>query len=85
MYWHDAVFDSLDQLRGVADELGISLPTLALAWVLSQPAITAPIVGASRPEHLDAALAAASTRLSDEVLQRLDAITRHHRTGDAPL
>jgi aryl-alcohol dehydrogenase (NADP+) len=85
MYWHDAAFESVEQLRGVADELGISLPTLSLAWVLAQPAVTAPIVGASRPEHLDDALAALDTVLTPEVLERLDTITRGHRKGDAPL
>jgi aryl-alcohol dehydrogenase-like predicted oxidoreductase len=85
MYWNDAAFESLEQLRGVADELGMSLPALSLAWVLAQPAVTAPIIGASRPEHLDAAFAALEAKLSDDVLQRLDEITRRHRMGDAPL
>ena len=81
MYWNDAAFESLEQLRGVADELGMSLPTLSLAWVLAQPAVTAPIVGASRPEHLDAAFAALDAKLSDDVLQRLDEITRQPPHG----
>ena len=85
MYWNDAAFESLEQLRGVADELGMSLPTLSLAWVLAQPAVTAPIIGASRPDHLDAAFAALDAKLSEDVLQRLDEITRRHRMGDAPL
>ena len=66
-YWHDREFASVDQLRGVAADAGIPLPTLAVAWVLSQPEVTAPIVGASRPEQLDATLAAVETPLPDDV------------------
>ena len=57
-YWHDNVFDTVDQLDKLADEAGIPLPTLAVAWTLANPAITAPIVGASRPGQLDATVAA---------------------------
>ena len=85
MYWHDAEFASLEQLSAIADELGIELATLAIAWTLHQPAITAPIIGASKPEQLDASLAALDVRLSDEVLKRIDEITKVHRRGDAVL
>src|SRR5439155_735298 len=43
-YWHDNVFDTVDQLAKLADEAGIPLPTLAVAWTLANPAITAPLV-----------------------------------------
>ena len=58
LYWRDDAFDTIEKIRGIAAELGVSLPTLAVAWVLSQPAITAPIIGAIKPEQLDASLAA---------------------------
>ena len=45
----------------------MSLVTLAVAWVLANPAITAPIIGASRPEQLDASLAAAEFTLDDDL------------------
>ena len=61
-YWHDNVFDTVDALVKVADSAGIPLPTLAVAWTLQHPAITAPIVGASRPEQLDATCAAVDTQ-----------------------
>jgi aryl-alcohol dehydrogenase (NADP+) len=52
------------------------------AWTLAQPAITAPIIGASRLEQLEPALAAVDMSLPREVIERLDAISRKHRAGD---
>ena len=82
-YWHDREFASVDQLRGVAADAGLPLPTLAVAWVLAQPEVTAPIVGASRPEQLEATLAALETPLPEDVRARLDELTREYRRGDA--
>ena len=82
-YWHDAAFDAVDQIAGIARELDVSLPVLAVAWVLHQPVVTSGIVGATRPEHLDAPAAALSLRLNTEALNRLDAVTRAFRTGDS--
>jgi 1-deoxyxylulose-5-phosphate synthase len=83
-YWHDREFDTVEVLGGLADEAGVSLVTLAVAWVLANPAITAPIIGASRPEQLDASLAAAGYQLDDELKGRLDESTNEYRLGDAP-
>ena len=82
-YWKDQVFDTVDALAGVAAEAGLPLPTLALAWVLAQPGITSPIVGASRPEQLDATLAAVEVTLDEGLLTRLDEMTREFRRGDS--
>ena len=57
--------------------------TLAIAWVLRQPAVTAPIIGASRPEQLEDTLAAAEVQLEDALVARLDTLTREFRQGDA--
>ena len=83
-YWHDNVFDTVDQLAKVAEEAGIPLPTLAVAWTLQHPAITAPIVGASRPEQLDATCAAVETALDPDLVATLNEITAPYRRGDAP-
>jgi aryl-alcohol dehydrogenase-like predicted oxidoreductase len=83
-YWHDNVFDTVDQLVKIADEAGMPLPTLAVAWTLSHPAITSPIVGASRPEQLDATCAALETKLDPDLLQTLNELTAPYRRGDAP-
>jgi len=59
----------------VAGERGVSRAQVALAWVAQQPAVTAPIVGVTRPEHLTDAVAAVELRLSDDELRRL---TEHY-------
>lgn len=82
-YWHDREFDTVDALRPLAADAGISLVQLAIGWVLAQPAITAPIVGASRPEQLADALAAADEPLDPELVRRLDELTVEWRRSDA--
>jgi aryl-alcohol dehydrogenase (NADP+) len=83
-YWNERQFETIEALRPVAAEAGMSMATLALSWVLSQPAITAPIVGASRPEQLADSLAAAEKgRLPAELWTRLDDLTHGWRAVDA--
>lgn len=81
-YWHERMFDSVDDLRPVAEEVGVPLATLALQWVLANPVITSPIVGASRPEQLAAAVEAVRSPLEPEVKARLDELTHEYRFGD---
>ena len=83
-YWHDREFDTVEALRKVADKAGVSLVTLSVAWVLAHPAVTAPIIGASRAEQLDASLAAAGFHLDEDLKLQLDELTREYRMGDAP-
>jgi aryl-alcohol dehydrogenase (NADP+) len=83
-YWHENVFDTVDELVKIASDAGMPLPTLAVAWMLHHPAITAPIVGASRPEQLDATIAAVDTPLEHDLVARLNDITAEFRRGDAP-
>jgi aryl-alcohol dehydrogenase (NADP+) len=83
-YWQERMFDAVDALQAVAAEAGLPLPTLAVAWVLAEPAVTSPIVGASRPEQLDATLGAADVELDEGLQARLDELTREFRFGDAP-
>jgi aryl-alcohol dehydrogenase-like predicted oxidoreductase len=52
--------------------------------VLANPAITAPIIGASRPDQLDAILAATTFTIDQTLKQQLDEITHDYRMGDAP-
>ena len=82
-YWHDREFETVEQLKGVAAEAGLSLATMAVAWVLANKAITAPIVGASRPEQLADSLAAAETPLPADLKTRLDELTHDWRSVDA--
>ena len=83
-YWHDREFDTVDALRGLSNEAGMSMATMAMCWVLSNPAITAPIVGASRPDQLADSLAAAEKGpLPAELKAKLDEMTHDWRAVDA--
>ena len=83
-YWHEQEFEAVDGLRAIAAEAGMSMATLAVSWVLSNPAVTAPIVGASRPGHLADSLAAAERGpLPADLKARLDAATHVWRAVDA--
>ena len=82
-YWHDQEFATVEELRKIAEREGVPLVTLAVAWVLAHPAVTAPIVGASRPDQLEASLAAAEVTLSTELKDELDGVTHPYRMGDA--
>ncbi|OZI23936.1 aldo/keto reductase [Bordetella genomosp. 9] len=82
-YWNDRSFETVETLRGIAQEAGVSLTTLAMAWVLANPAITAPLLGASKPEQLDDTLAAVEFKLSAELKTKLDALTHEYRFGDS--
>ena len=82
-YWHNREFNTVEELRTVADLAGLSLTTLALAWVLANPIITAPIIGASRPEQLFDSLKALEVTLDDNLKQKLDYITAEYRRGDS--
>jgi 1-deoxyxylulose-5-phosphate synthase len=83
-YWHDREFDTVERLRGLAAEAGVSLVTLAVAWVLANKVVTAPIIGASRPEQLTDSLAAVEFSLDHDLKRRLDELTHEYRMGDAP-
>lgn len=82
-YWNQRSFETVEQLTKVADDAGVPLTTLAVAWVMANPAITAPLLGASRPEQLDATLAAATYTLTPDLKQKLDELTHEYRYGDA--
>ncbi len=82
-YWNEKEFETIEALRPVAAEAGISMATMAVSWVLANPAITAPIVGASRPEQLADSLAAVETQLSVDLKTRLDDLTHGWRAVDA--
>jgi len=82
-YWHDREFDAVAGLGQMADEAGMSLTTMAVAWVLANPAITSAIVGASRPEQLRDTLAAVDAPLDASLKARLDGMTAEWRRGDA--
>jgi aryl-alcohol dehydrogenase-like predicted oxidoreductase len=62
----------IDRLGQVSEQRGVSRAQLALAWLLGKPGVTAPIVGATKPHHLQDAVAALSLRLSPEEVTALE-------------
>lgn len=68
----------VDAVIALAQERHVPPAQIALAWVLAHPAVTSPIIGATRPTHLDDAVAALALRLSPEELARLEAPYRPH-------
>ena len=78
-YWQDKLFDAVDALNAFAKEVGIPLATLSVAWVLAQPWVTSPIIGASRAEQLDATIGALDVTLDPAVLARLGEMTVQFR------
>jgi aryl-alcohol dehydrogenase-like predicted oxidoreductase len=72
----------VDAVGEVAAARGVPRAQVALAWLLSRPVVTAPIVGATKPEHLDDAVAAVDLHLDDDELARLEApYVPHERAG----
>jgi aryl-alcohol dehydrogenase-like predicted oxidoreductase len=67
------VLEAVQRLRAVAEEAGLTMPQLALAWVLRQPNVSCAIVGASRPEQVHANASASGIELSDDTLAAIDA------------
>ena len=63
------VVERVEELRR---QRGIPAAQIALAWLLHKPGVVAPIVGASKPQHLDDAVAAAGVKLSAEEIARLE-------------
>ena len=66
-YWHDAHFDAVEAFKQAVEARGHTPASVAIAWVLEQPGITAAIVGASDPEQLSAPLAAMDIELDGEL------------------
>ena len=81
-YWREREFETVEELRGLAAEAGMSMTQLALAWVLANPVVTSPIVGASRAEQLDDVVAIAGKTLDAGLKARLDELTAEYRLGD---
>jgi aryl-alcohol dehydrogenase-like predicted oxidoreductase len=68
----ERTWDVVDAVQAVADELGVSMAQVALAWLVDRPTVTSVILGARTLEQLKDNLGAAGIHLSDEHTQRLD-------------
>jgi aryl-alcohol dehydrogenase-like predicted oxidoreductase len=76
----DAVLEAVDRLRPIAEEAGLSMADMALAWVLRRPEVTSAIVGASRPEQVHANAKASSIQLTPDTLAAIE-----EALGDTPV
>ncbi|HEY7056078.1 MAG TPA: aldo/keto reductase [Vicinamibacterales bacterium] len=79
MYYTDADYDVADRAKEVANAKGMSPAQVALAWILRQPAVTAPIIGVSKLEQLEQAVGALDLKLSDDDVRRLEEPYVPHR------
>jgi 1-deoxyxylulose-5-phosphate synthase len=79
LYYADADYDVADRVREVAGAKGVLPIQVALAWVLRQPGVTAPIIGASKLEQLDQLIAGLDVTLSDEDARALEGPYQPHR------
>jgi aryl-alcohol dehydrogenase-like predicted oxidoreductase len=77
---NDRTLEAVDRLRPIADEAGLSMVELALAWVLRRPELASAIVGASRPEQVHANAKASDIELTPDTLEAID-----EALGDAPV
>ncbi|MFD0686851.1 aldo/keto reductase family protein [Actinomadura fibrosa] len=71
-YLNDDLLTRVQQLRPIADDLGLSMAQLAVAWTLQNPNVSAAIIGASRPEQVSDNVKAAGVKLDADVLKRID-------------
>jgi aryl-alcohol dehydrogenase-like predicted oxidoreductase len=72
----ERAWDCVDVMREISAEIGATIPQIAIAWVLSRPAVSAVLVGAKRVEQLADTLQATDVLLSDDHLARLDAVSK---------
>jgi aryl-alcohol dehydrogenase-like predicted oxidoreductase len=77
---NDAALEAVDRLRPVAEQAGLTMAELALAWVLRRPEVASAIVGASRPEQVHANAKASGIELTPDTLAAID-----EALGDAPV
>src|SRR5271165_499295 len=79
MYYEPSDFEVVDRLSAVASKYGVPNAQVALAWLLAQPGMTAPIIGASKMKHLDDAVASLTISLQPEEKKALEEAYRPHR------
>lgn len=82
-YWHERQFASVEQIKKVVKEADQNITTVAVQWVLANPAVSAAIIGASKPEQLNDTLVATERPINPQLKQRLDELTAEYRRGDA--
>jgi aryl-alcohol dehydrogenase-like predicted oxidoreductase len=80
-YLCDESLETTEKLRKIADDAGISLAEMALAWVLRLPAISSALIGASTPEQVEMNVKAVEIKLSEDILAKIETVlgeSRYH-------
>jgi len=85
LYRPDLDVPIIDRVGEIAAERAVPAAQVALAWLLHQPGVTAPIVGATKVEHVEDALAAEALSLSEDEVQRLEAVYVPHSVSGIEL
>jgi aryl-alcohol dehydrogenase-like predicted oxidoreductase len=78
-YYADSDFEIVERLKTVAEKKQVKPAQIALAWILSKPGVSAPIIGASKMYQLEEAVGAASIQLSEEEIKTLEELYQPHR------
>ncbi len=78
-YYADNDFQIVERLKKIAEEKQVKPAQLALAWILTKPGVTAPIIGATKMYQLDEAVAATGIKLSEEEIKTLEELYQPHR------
>ena len=78
----DELFDILDELEAIAARHDVPLNQLAVAWLLTKPAVTSVIMGGSRPEHFEQLYGALDVRLDPAAVRRIDELSLPYRYGE---
>jgi len=78
LYFREEDFSVADRAAEVAKERGVTASQIALAWVLSKPYVHSPIIGATKMEHLDQAIATLDIKLSEDEVKRLEEPYKPH-------
>lgn len=77
--YHESDQGIIERVAEVAAGRGTAMATVALAWMLAKPVVTSPIIGATKPHHIDDAVAALDLKLTDEEMARLEEPYTPHR------
>ncbi len=78
LYYRDNDFDVAQRLSELSEKRGLPMAQIALAWMLHKPGITAPIIGASKPGHLEDAVGALEVKLSSDEMRFLEECYQPH-------
>ncbi len=81
----EALLEAVQRLRPLADESGLTMAQLAVAWTLHNPNVSAAIIGATRPEQVQDTVEASGVQLEQDLLERIDEVLADHVRRDPAL